>query len=167
MSNDKTPAQAAEEEYPPRPFAQVPVHDLNGARREAFIKGAEWQASQATSKVLTDDLLDYKPFALQESDKKEGYYSKILTRGGTICMVIQPNPSCFTYGRKFGDAVIAALNAAHAPSPSLTVDQIMEVLKRDTTPYILEKTWPNELPELWQRIHDRLTDLLDQTPSPR
>ena len=49
MSNDKTPAQAAEEEYPPRPFAQVPVHDLNGARREAFIKGAEWQASQAPS----------------------------------------------------------------------------------------------------------------------
>lgn len=46
MSNDKTPAQAAEEEYPPRPFAQVPAHDLNGARREAFIKGAEWQASQ-------------------------------------------------------------------------------------------------------------------------
>ena len=100
MSNDKTPAQAAAEEYPPMPFTNVPVHDLNGGKRAAFIRGAEWQASQA-------------------------------------------------------------------PSPSLTVDQIMKVVKYDTTPYILEKTWPNELPELWQRIHDRLTALLDQTPSPR
>mgnify|MGYP003420812651 CR=1 FL=1 len=49
MSNDKTPAQAAAEEYPPMPFTNVPVHDLNGGKRAAFIRGAEWQASQAPS----------------------------------------------------------------------------------------------------------------------
>mgnify|MGYP003509034572 FL=1 len=61
----------------------------------------------------------------------------------------------------------AEWQASQAPSQLLTVEQIMEVVKYNTTPYILEKTWPNELPELWQRIHDRLTDLLDQTSSPR
>ena len=55
MSNDKTPAQAAAEEYPPMPFTNVPVHDLNGGKRAAFIRGAEWQASQAPSPSLTVD----------------------------------------------------------------------------------------------------------------
>jgi len=73
MSNDKTPAQAAEEEYPPMPFAKVPAHDLNRARRDAFIKGAEWQASQAPSpsvsvdqimKVVNVVLDDYHPLPL-------------------------------------------------------------------------------------------------------
>lgn len=94
MSNDKTPAQAAEEEYPPRPFTQVPAHDLNRARRDAFIKGAEWQAS-------------------------------------------------------------------HAPSPSVSVDQIMDAVDKACDGLDF---W--SVPQI-QSLRDRLTALLDQTPSPR
>jgi len=79
MSNDKTPAQAAEEEYPPRPFAKVPAHDLNRARRDAFIKGAEWQASQAPSTGLTVDsvmdLADEVFWIGDESDYKGRHYT--------------------------------------------------------------------------------------------
>ena len=86
MSNDKTPAQAAAEEYPPMPFTNVPVHDLNGGKRAAFIRGAEWQASQAPSPSLTEEQYKVLSDRMVEEHRKygnhlrEGHWAEIAAR---------------------------------------------------------------------------------------
>jgi hypothetical protein len=62
------------------------------------------------SEEQIDILEQFKPFRLEESAKKDGYYTKIVTKDGTIAMVFERNPSNFTYGPHFGNAVVKALN---------------------------------------------------------
>lgn len=75
--------------------------------------------SQPTGK---DALSQHRPFRLEESNR-EGYYNKVLTKDGDICMVIQSNPS-YDYGRSFGDAVVGLLNSPSQPHVSDVIDLI-------------------------------------------
>jgi len=80
MSNDKTPAEAAAiQEYPPRPYTNVPVHDLNGGNREAFLKGAAWQASQSSAAPVGPTI-----------DRIMEVVEKVLSNGNYLDPVFDP-----------------------------------------------------------------------------
>jgi len=187
MSNDKTPAQAAEEEYPPRPFAKVPAHDLNRARRDAFIKGAEWQASQApqipgeptASEFYVAVLVNAMRLPMADQNRlikdlcERGASQatspplKVLTNEmiETVSAVWATRHGADRVSRAdFEAGLKEALHGgllAPAPSTGLTVDQIMDAVDKACDGLDF---W--SVPQI-QSLRDRLTALLDQTPSPR
>ncbi len=62
--------------------------------------------SEQNKPILRDKLDNYRPFALHESQRREGYYPVINSRHGTA-LIVQPG---FDYGMDFGLAVVEALN---------------------------------------------------------